>query len=203
MKVRVSLKQRIPFLIDPIRIFKKMKRVIQIRIRTLFDADQQDRKSPALLKKALKERWKTIEKNDGLRREEINSILKNNIDFRGVDYFRMGLIFQHGTTPDSIKQAQDLAKKGIEGGNKKSRWLYAAATDRLLMMQKKKQKYGTQFYLDTKTKEWALHPVSEKTTDEERALYNIKPLHLVKKTVVSMNRDPKFIRNKEAGISSK
>jgi len=123
-----------------------MKRNIQKRIKILLDKDQQDRKSPSLLKKTPKERWKIIQKKDDRRREEINSILKSNENFRGVDYFRMGLIFQHGMILDSIKQARDLAKKGIEKGHKKSRWLYAAAIDRLLMMQKKKQKYGTQFY---------------------------------------------------------
>jgi hypothetical protein len=182
---------------------QKMKRDIQKRIKILLDEDQQDRKSSKLLKKTPKARWEIIQKNDDLRREEVSTILKNNNEFRGVDYFRIGLIFQHGTTLDSIRQARDLAKKGIEKEHKKSRWLYAATTDRLLMMQKKKQKYGTQFYLDTKTKEWALHPVSERTTDEDRAFYNIKPLHLVKKTVVFMNRNPRFVRNKEAGISSK
>jgi hypothetical protein len=180
-----------------------MIRDIQNRIKTLLNEDQLDRKSPALLKKTPEARWKAIQKRDNSRREELETILKRHSNFRGIDYFRMGLIFQHGNTLDSIRRARDLAKQGIEKEHKKSRWLYAAATDRMLMMQGKKQKYGTQFYLDPKTNEWKLHPISKNTTDDERTQYNIKPLHLVKKMVVLMNRNPKFVRNKGIGISGK
>jgi hypothetical protein len=180
-----------------------MKRDIQNRIKTLLNEDQLDRKSPALLKKTPEARWKVIQKCDNSRREELETILKRHSNFRGIDYFRMGLIFQHGNTLDSIRRARDLARQGIKKEHKKSGWLYAAATDRLLMMQGKKQKYGTQFYLDPKTNEWKLHPISKKTKDEERAQYGIKPLHLIEKMVVLMNRNPKFIRNKRIGISGK
>src|SRR5690606_18074999 len=144
------------------------KRELQNRIKILFTEDQSDRSSSKLLKKQLRGRWKSIQRRDALRRKKIEEILKKGKVFRGVDYFRMGVMFQHGTTVESIKKAKALARKGVEMGHNKSKWLYAASIDRILMMQNKKQKYGTQLFRDRKSGEWLLHPVSENTTDEER-----------------------------------
>jgi len=72
--------------------------------------------------------------------------------------------------------ARDLLNLAIKkgAGDEDTRWLFAAATDRALMLEGKQQKYGTQF-LEGKT----FWPVDPKTTDEERQAFGIKPLRLI------------------------
>jgi hypothetical protein len=50
------------------------------------------------------------------------------------------------------KKANELARQGIELGDERSKWLYAATMDRWLVSQGKPQKYGTQFRKNKKGK---------------------------------------------------
>jgi len=112
-------------------------------------------------------------KNDERRRNAVNKILSNKkIKLRGIDYFRIGVVFQHGGTTQTTAQAKLFAQKGIALGHDKSKWLYAAATDRLLLMQNKKQKFGTQYQKNAEG-QWKLMPVSPSTIDAERKKYNV------------------------------
>jgi len=59
-------------------------------------------------------------------------------------------------------------------GFEKAKWLYAAAQDRLLIKQGKKQKYGTQY--KRKDGIWFLYPVNKSINDRERKKYNVPTL---------------------------
>lgn len=83
----------------------------------------------------------------------------------------IAMLYQHGSVPLDYKKAKLFARRNINKGFEKARWLYAAATDRLLMKQGKKQKYGTQ-YVRNKGK-WSLYPVNLRTTNKERKKYNV------------------------------
>lgn len=56
------------------------------------------------------------------------------------------------------------------------------------MRQDKKQKFGTQFVKKSLLGKWRLYPVDSKTTDEERALYNVISLKETKKMIEKMNK---------------
>jgi hypothetical protein len=139
-------------------------------IKKLFDEDQNDRISRKILKYSDKKRWKIISSRDKKRLEIIKAIVKKT-PLEGIDYFRAGIIAQHSSAPEGIRFAQFLAKESIKKRYEKAKWLYAAATDRLLIMKKKPQKYGTQY--GKFENKWKLFPTNKKTTDKERARYNI------------------------------
>lgn len=98
----------------------------------------------------------------------------------------VAMIFHHGTTLADYKKAIALAKKGMALGNKRAKWLYAAAIDRLLIKQGKKQKYGTQYQI--KNGKWILYPVDPKVTDRERAQYGVIPLKEARTNVKAWNK---------------
>lgn len=149
---------------------------IQNEIKRLFKEDQNDRVQLRKENHSFKKFWAILKKNDEKRRATINKILSDKkIKLRGIDYFYIGVIFQHGGTTQTTAQAKQFAQKGIKLGHNKSKWLYAAATDRLLLMQKKKQKFGTQYQKNAEG-QWKLMPVASGTTDAERKKYNVIPL---------------------------
>ena len=77
------------------------------------------------------------------------------------------MLFHHGSKEEYFWVAQEYAKISMDMGCSDARWLYAAATDRLLLAQGKVQKYGTQ-YEWTKAHERVLRPYDTETTDAER-----------------------------------
>lgn len=170
-------------------------------LKKMIDADQKDRKDKRIAKLPDKRRWQIISKRDEKRVNTLEEILKTETNWRGIDCFRIGLLLQHSPTLESKKKVIKFAKKGIKLGNKKCKWLFAAGIDRLLMMQSKKQKYGTQYV--KKGKLWELYPINPKTTDEERSKYNIKPLKQIIARVADINRDQKILTSKIMGLSAK
>jgi hypothetical protein len=61
-------------------------------------------------------------------------------------------------------------------GSKVTRWLYAACLDRMLISQGKKQKFGTQYQLNSKTGRYVHFPTDTSITDKERRKYGVQPL---------------------------
>lgn len=148
-------------------------------IKKIFIEDQSNRDD-----NVRKNNWVKISKNDSQRRKVIREIItRNKKKFTAQDYYMVAMIYQHGPTLVDSKKAILFAKKSMELGYKKSKWLYAAAVDRLLMKQGKKQKYGTQFI--NKNGEWSLYKVDTSTTDKERAKFSVEPL----KTSLKIARD--------------
>lgn len=93
-----------------------------------------------------------------------------------VDYYHAALVFQHGVKPSDFKKANKLAKKSMEMGEERAKWMYAASMDRWLLSINKPQKFGTQF-IQQKGKDWELsQPIDKTTSDKERAKYNVPPL---------------------------
>lgn len=163
-----------------------MKRIDKA-INKLFLSDQRDRNSEKLRKLSDKERWEIIGERDRKRIDKLNNYLKKNKKLSGLDLFRAGIIMQHGGRLKYIRKANQLAKLSAEKGYKKAKWLYAASLDRSLMMQQKKQKFGTQ-YVKQKNGKWRVYPIAQGMSDRVRAEYNVKPLHQIKKIVGSLNR---------------
>lgn len=133
--------------------------------------------------------------NDQLDRgsgsEEVSKVLKKDADRRRIvhlsigghflrtpdDYYHAAMVMQHGTTPEDLALARDLAKRAtdIDPAHSNARWLYAAATDRYLQRTGKPQIYGTQYRsVDGR---WTLDPFDQKAIDdEERARWAVPSL---------------------------
>jgi hypothetical protein len=87
--------------------------------------------------------------------------------------------FSEHWAPRTVAQLNDydimyeLAHAAVEQGEARVRWLTAAAYDRWCMYYGKPQKYGTQYVSDgVRQRLW---DVDERTTDTERAAWNVPP----------------------------
>ncbi len=116
-----------------------------------------------------------IDRNNRKRKKRVEEIIAEGGLRAAADYHHVALIFQHGNTPADYKKANELARKGREMGDKRSKWLYAANMDRWLLSQGKPQKYGTQFRKNKKG-DWEPGPIDPTTTDKERARFNVPPI---------------------------
>jgi hypothetical protein len=147
------------------------------KIHKLFKEDQKDRLSGLFYKDPTK-----LKSRDTIRLRVLRYLLDNipkeklTVD----DCFYVGILFQHSPNAVGYRKAIHYAKKGMEMcGEKRTkwynkvRWLYAAATDRLLIKQGKPQKYGTQYRRKNKGSGWELSPVDPRTTDKERVEYDV------------------------------
>ena len=90
------------------------------------------------------------------------------------------MILHHRSKISTSKKAIKYAKLSLEKGYNKGKWLIASSTDRLLQLQGKPQKFGTQV-VNMKAKNLKLHKLDPKTTDEERKKYGLPTLKELKK----------------------
>ena len=143
----------------------------------IYLEDQRDRKILRGMNGSPSERksWgDAVWKRDRVRQKEMRAIIQHGDLKTGKDFYAAAMVFQHGTLTD-VKRAVRLAKASIELGYRPAKWLFAAATDRSLMFQNKVQKYGTQYRRNAKDK-WQLYRYSRKTTDDERAQFDVPSL---------------------------
>lgn len=156
------------------------------KLKTLFEADQKERSGASI-------DWVDLNKKDAHRRLVISQMINEKQICTPVDYYRAAMIFQHSGSVEGVLKAQEFANKAMREGYVPAKWLYAAATDRVLVMQNKKQKFGTQFLQtvvigkDGKVKrEWVVYPYDEKVTDAMRKEYNVPSLKELKRRARSV-----------------
>lgn len=147
----------------------------------IYKEDQADRLDPSLS-------HKVIIKRDGERRELVKETLKSEKVFSAKELYFASMIFHHSGDLSNLKLARKLAKLSSASGHKKALWLFAAITDRILMLEKKPQKYGTQFVKKSSKGRWKLYPVNKRTTDKQRAEYNVPPLQTQMDLIEKMNQ---------------
>lgn len=134
--------------------------------------------------------YAAVKKRDFNRRSMVLKLISENKVETGTDYYRAGMIFQHGSKAADYLFANKLAKKGAGLGNLKAKWLTAASWDRYLMkIGRKYQKYGTQFLWNKNSRSWSLYPVNPKTTDAERRKFGVPEL---KKQIVKAKKFPSY-----------
>jgi hypothetical protein len=143
-------------------------------LKQLFDEDQADRNNnpnPTF------EEFQEIANKDKLRRNKADRLLAEDEFTDPEDYYYASFIYQHGTEIQDYLKANELAKKAMDLGYEKAKWIYAATTDRYLSALGKPQKYGTQYRNSWGgDDEWVLYEVDPNTTDEERIALGLKPL---------------------------
>jgi hypothetical protein len=152
------------------------------RLKLLFDVDQHEclnqPRDGTPEYSALKRRCKT-------RISEVKEIFESGSNFSGGDYFHGCIIFMHGDCPDDFWQAYSLALKAVDHQYEGARRFAAAAFDKWLMYQGKPQKFGLQYVPDgVKLRLW---DVDDKTTDEERADWDVPSLKELYENVKAMN----------------
>src|SRR5262245_48159292 len=134
-------------------------------LRTIFEADQADRRAGI---------GPVMAARDRDRRRRVLELLAAGEVLDGPDHYHAAMVFQHGGSPESYQRARQLALRAVELGHRPGRWLAAAALDRLLVHQGRRQKYGTQYRM------WGdkrmLVEVEPATRDEERAEWDVRPL---------------------------
>lgn len=156
------------------------RKTLNAELIQLYTDDQADRASA-------NPDWTQITPRDHARRERVDAILAAGGAHAADDYFHAAMVYQHGDAPDEIQRARDLALKAValDPLLDSARWLAAAAEDRKLMYEHKPQKWGTQSHrVDDK---WVLWPVDPAITDDQRAEWNVPPLHISEAQVTEMN----------------
>lgn len=147
----------------------------------IYKEDQADRLDSSLS-------HKVIIKRDSERRELVREILKSEKVFSAKGLYVASMIFHHSGDLSDLKLARKLAKLSSGLDYKKALWLFAAITDRILMLEKKPQKFGTQFVKKNAKAPWKLYPVNKRTTDKQRAEYNVPPLQTQVDLIEKMNQ---------------
>jgi hypothetical protein len=154
------------------------------QLKELVRIDQQMRQSDTVVE---------MEPIDKQHRAVVMSLLATGQIKTNTDKFNASLILQHtaltfcngklvSISPENYLLAYQLAKSAFESGDKSAAYMTAATYDRYLLYTEGYQKYGTQRVPDEATGEEVWAPIDPKTTDEERAKYNVPPLtELLKK----------------------
>lgn len=117
--------------------------------------------------------------NKDLRRK-VDELMKKGKVRTGKDYFIAAIIFHHAYNISTSRRALSYARRAFDKGYKRGKWLIASATDRLLQLQRKPQKFGTQV-VDMSAKNLKLYTLDSKTTDDERREYGLPTLKELKK----------------------
>ena len=155
--------------VAPVTLGSDEPATISARIRVLFAEDQAARQSTPI-------DWSRISVEDAQRRHETLSYLNAGQLCAPESLYYAAFIFQHGNCLEHYDLAHQLAKWALERGYTQARWICAATRDRALMSRGLPQKYGTQ-YIAYGDGPLELYDYDRATTDEERAQYDVPPLH--------------------------
>ena len=112
--------------------------------------------------------------------KRLEDLFKKNKINSGKDYFIATIILHHSFNIANSKKALNYSKLAVEKGYKKGKWFIASATDRLLQLQRKPQKFGTQVE-DMNAKKLKIYKLNSKTTDKERKEFGLPTLNQIKK----------------------
>jgi len=153
-------------------------------IKSIFSEDQSDRKNPDFIGE---DKYLYYKKRDQQRRLEVKKLLSKKEVETGGDLYKAAIIFHHSQNISDLKKAKQLCEKSTNKKFIKSKWLYAAITDRMLIHEGKPQKFGTQYLKKNKKDNWKLAKYDKKTTDHERSLYNVPSIEKIKEQIAKLN----------------
>jgi hypothetical protein len=156
------------------------------KLQKIFNEDQKDRLNLGIINNPT-----LFNRRDNLRKSLVMGLLKNEKEFTAKDFYMAAMIFHHGSRIIDSKKAINLAEKSIEMGYEKAKVLYATGVDRLLLRQGKRQKFGTQYNKKDNESPWVMLPIDPKTSDKERAKYNLPTLQVLKKRIIVLNKNEK------------
>lgn len=142
---------------------------INLELEQMYLDDKADR--AAIEKNKLSE--KELDKRDSNRQQRLKQLLKNKeIDLNEIwNLHYSALILHHSYEIEDIEKAHEFTKKAVAKDSNVTKWLYAATMDRLLVMQGKKQKFGTQFQIINGEKVFA--PTDGSVSEAEKAEFGV------------------------------
>lgn len=140
-------------------------------LKKLFDQDRADHAKPRI---AGNREYDELRRRDALRREQVRSILSDEITLDCIDLYHAAWILNHGGDVADAELAHRLAEQSFNAGYEPAKWLYAAAFDRACMYRGECQRFGTQIVPDGNR--YRLWDVDSATTDDQRKQYNVPPL---------------------------
>jgi hypothetical protein len=109
---------------------------------------------------------------------ELNSLPKKKLTPR--QKFICAMIYHHAFTKESSKKALKYIQEAQEEGYQRQKWLVASIRDRLLQLQRKPQKYGTQI-IELKNGKFKQYKTDNSISDEERIKLGLPKLKNLKK----------------------
>jgi hypothetical protein len=175
---------------------------ISERLKTLFDEDQRFASESTawthperVLRELGQDFIKQREDEARAYRVEVLQLLQQGKITRAEDLYHAAMIYQHGTCADHFKLANELAERSMTLGYQPARWLYAASRDRYLLAVGRSQKFGTQLHWD-KYRGWYMPALDFRTTDEERAKYDVPPIAELWQRLRNFSKDKENIHTK-------
>lgn len=113
-------------------------------------------------------------------RKQLQKILRREKKLSPREHFICAMIYHHGFTVTSSKKALYHIKIAQKLGYEKQKWLIASIIDRLLQLNSRPQKYGTQI-IKTKTGKIKQYKVDGMIKDIERISLGLPKLKELKK----------------------
>jgi hypothetical protein len=155
----------------------------------LCAADQQDRKP-----ESYKGNETLVSKRDQRRRTVVTALIRRSGLKTAADFYNAALIFHHGNREEDYKLARNLAQEAFHRKHEAAPWLFAAATDRLLLKQGKKQKFGTQFELQVRknshcqsSPRFTIARFDRRTSDQTRERFDVPHLRQLRRMAKSIS----------------
>ncbi len=122
---------------------------------------------------------KFLESNKKIR-EELEEILNKTKTLTPRQRFICAMIYHHGFTIEYSKKALKYIKEAQAEGYQRQEWLIASIIDRLLQLEGKPQKYGTQI-IKLKNGKYKQYKLDNSISDEERVKLGLPRLKELKR----------------------
>ncbi len=130
--------------------------------------------------------YRVLRERDAARRQRVREGLLVEGDLTPEALYAAAWILNHGDEVQEAALAHVLARRAALAGFEPAKWLCAAADDRSRMYAGQPQKYGTNSVPDGRG--YRLWDVDPKTTDAERAAWNVPPLAELQRRVEVLSR---------------
>ena len=115
-------------------------------------------------------------------KKRLDKLIKNK-KLSPREHFICAMIYHHEFTIPSSRKALNYIKTAQLKGYNRQKWLIASITDRLLQLQNKPKKYGTQIIMlkngefkRTKNGKYILYKMDNSVTDKERTSLGLPKL---------------------------
>ncbi|MBM3232932.1 hypothetical protein FJZ18_02070 [Candidatus Pacearchaeota archaeon] len=112
-------------------------------------------------------------------RIKLDALLYGNKRLSPKELWMSAMVYHHGFTLSSSRKALRLAEQAYERSYKPAKTLIAQATDRLLQLEKKPQKFGTQV-VKLRNGKLKMYKIDGTVTDKQRKEYGLPSLEKLK-----------------------
>lgn len=148
-------------------------------LQDIVDEDQKYRTPPV--------DWSKLQPRDEVHRKRVGEIFGEGCFKTAEDYAAAALVYQHGNIPDHFFQTFLWAKRAVELGDPKQKWLMAAGIDRYLTKSGYKQLFATQASKDGSDPCWCMEEIERTFPEKLRIEYGKKSTKEALQWVDSLN----------------